>query len=137
MTKIKEIPKNERPIEKIINQGVKNLSNQELLAVLLNTGTKELSSKELAEKLLIEINGIENLKDITLNQLLNIKGIGIKKASTILASIELQNRMMRKLNYKEKITNPKIIVNYFKELLKEEKQEYFYSVYLNAQKQIL
>ena len=137
MTKIKEIPREERPIEKLTNIGVKNLNNQELLAILLNTGTKELSSKELAEKLLIEVNGIENLKNITLNQLLKVKGIGIKKASTILSAIELSKRMTKKINYKDKITNPKILANYFKELLKDELQEYFYVVYLNTQKQIL
>lgn len=137
MTKIKEIPKQERPIEKIINGGIDNLSNQELLAVLLNTGTKELSSKELAEKILIEINGIENLSNVTINSLLKIKGIGVKKASTILASIELSKRMIKKLNYKEKITDSKKLVEYFKTILKDELQEYFYAVYLNSQNQIL
>jgi DNA repair protein RadC len=37
---IKEIPKEERPRERLINYGVSNLSNEELLSIILRCGTK-------------------------------------------------------------------------------------------------
>ena len=40
MTKMKEIPINDRPIERLINNGCEYLSNEELLAIILKTGTK-------------------------------------------------------------------------------------------------
>ena len=93
MTKIKEIPKEERPVEKLLQNGTSSLSNEELLAIILKTGTKEISSKQLAETILVNSNGINNLNTLTLSNLLSIKGIGIKKATTILAMLELFRRI--------------------------------------------
>jgi DNA repair protein RadC len=137
MPKIKEIPKEERPIEKMLTSGASSLSNVELLAILLNTGTKDLSAKELAENLLVSINGMTSLKDTTLQNLLQIKGIGNKKACTLLAAIELSKRLEKKLDYKEKITSASKLAAYFKNELKEEYQEYFYCVYLDTTKKII
>ena len=46
--KIKEIPLLERPRERLINYGVENLSDEELLSIILKTGVKGMSAKELA-----------------------------------------------------------------------------------------
>ena len=50
--KIKEMPKEERPRERLMCYGVEKLSNEELLAILLKTGTKEMSAKVLASYIL-------------------------------------------------------------------------------------
>ena len=39
--KIKDIPKNERPRERLLKYGVENLSNEELLSIIIKTGTKD------------------------------------------------------------------------------------------------
>ena len=138
MTKIKEIDKNERPVEKLINNGPSYLSNVELLSILLNTGTNKLSSKELSEILLSKCNGIENLKNITVSKLLEIKGIGFKKAATILATLELCKRInSNSLNYNELVDSPSKVANYFYSFLKDETQEYFYCLYLDSSKKII
>ena len=51
-TKITELPKYERPYEKLEIYGEKELSNSELLAILIESGTKEESSIQLAQKVL-------------------------------------------------------------------------------------
>ena len=43
--KIKDIPVLERPRERLIEYGPKNISNEELLAILIKTGTKKNSVK--------------------------------------------------------------------------------------------
>ena len=43
--KMKDIPENERPRERLINVGAENLSDEELLAIVLKTGTKNMSVK--------------------------------------------------------------------------------------------
>lgn len=78
MVKIKELPLNDRPVERLINIGSKALSNDELLGIILKTGTKELSSKELALEILKK-KPFNELTTITYEELINIKGIGIKK----------------------------------------------------------
>lgn len=138
MTKIKEIPKEERPVEKMLQNGASYLSNEELLAIILKTGTKEISSKELAENILIKSGGLSKLKNLTLHKLLNIKGIGIKKATTLLAVFELFKRMESyQLKYGDKITSCVDVVSFFEKKFKDEMQEYFYCIYLDTAKKII
>lgn len=135
--KIKEIPINDRPIERLINNGSNVLSNDELLAILLKTGTKEMSAKELGTLILKKIN-INELKNITFEELINIKGIGNKKAAVIMAAIELSKRMNQKVvNIRDKISDPLNIYNHYKEILKDKKQEHFYAIYLDIKNKII
>ena len=43
--KIKDLPVDDRPIERMISNGAKALTNEELLAIIIKTGTKNSSSK--------------------------------------------------------------------------------------------
>ena len=64
MVKIKDIPINDRPCERLILNGVESLSNDELLAIILKTGVRGKSAKELSQLLLSKIGGIKKLNDI-------------------------------------------------------------------------
>lgn len=134
--KIKDIKKEERPIERLLVHGAKTLSNEDLFAIVLNTGSKEKSAKDLALDI---INLNNNLKDINKNQLLNIKGIKEKKAATILAVIELSCRIniTGKNLINLKFTSAKIVHDYFYALLKDLKQEHFYCIYLDSANKII
>ena len=58
---IKDIPKFERPREKVINQGVQYLSNNELIAILLRTGTKNQNVLKVSEQILYKLSNINDL----------------------------------------------------------------------------
>ncbi|HLT56861.1 MAG TPA: UPF0758 domain-containing protein, partial [Bacillota bacterium] len=90
---IKDVPKEERPRERLLAVGAENLSNQELLAILLGSGTKQESVMELAKHILMHFEGLKLLKDATIEELIAIKGIGYAKGILILAAIELGRRM--------------------------------------------
>ena len=135
--KIKEIPTLDRPRERLLNMGVKYLSNEDLLAILLKTGNKKSNVKELALLLLKEVGEIPNLSDISYEQLAKIKGIGIAKATTILAAIELGKRINVKPLIRERLNSPEKIFNYYRYLIGSKKQEYFCCVYLDNQKRII
>lgn len=139
MYKIKDIPVMERPRERLITYGVESLSNEELLAIILKTGTKSKSAKLLASEILTKIDGIDNIKNLNLEFLTNIEGIGSAKACEILASIELGNRINKKIKSlkKEKFNNSKIVFDYYAKELGEKKQEYFYAIYLDSNKTII
>ena len=98
---IKNIPKVERPRERLEQYGVSNLSNEELISIILKTGTKNESVKSLATRVLTSIGGINKLKDIKINTLTSIKGIGKVKAMELIAAIELGKRIY----YDKDITN--------------------------------
>lgn len=137
--RIKDIPVDDRPRERLINIGVDSLSNEEILAIILGSGTRNSSAKDLASNILKETKNIKYLNEITLNELLKIKGIGLKKASTILASVELGKRINTSIVSINQVVfnNPKIIFEYYKNKLESKKQEYFYAVYLDSAKRII
>ena len=95
MYKIKEIPKKERPRERLKEVGVENLSDKELISIILKTGTKEKNVSDLALELLNKYS-LSDLKNITINNLIKIKGIGEVKAIELIASIELGKRIFLK-----------------------------------------
>ena len=109
MYKIKDIPYNERPRERLKQVGTENLSDKELLAIILKTGTKEKNVTDLAIDILQKYK-LSELKDISINKLTKIKGIGEVKAIELLATIELGKRIFIKTESSiSTFSNPKEI----------------------------
>lgn len=132
---IKDLPVDDRPIERMVRCGVESLSNSELLAILIKTGTNSVSAKTLADEVLSKFD----LSNLNFKKLSSIKGIGISKSAVILASIELGRRLncsIKSLN-DVKFTNSQIVFDYYKGILGNKKQEYFYCVYLDNSKKII
>ena len=92
---IKNIPINDRPRERLISNGVRNISNEDLISIILRTGTKDKSVKDLALIILNKFGDVRNMRDIELNDILSINGIGKVKAIELIASIELGRRVQR------------------------------------------
>ena len=90
---LKEVPVWDRPREKALNEGIKSLSNAELIAILLRTGVKEQSVLSLSQAILAKLNQMNDLSEITVNELCSIKGIGPAKAITVLLTITNINRV--------------------------------------------
>jgi len=139
VVKIKEIPINDRPMERLIRYGVESLSNEELLAIILKTGTKGNSAKELSSLLLSKIGGIKKLNEINYEFLNKFKGIGMSKACILLSCIELSKRLNREVETIKniKLNNSEIVYKFYKDKIGDKKQEYFYCVYLDNQKRVI
>lgn len=137
--KIKDIPKSDRPFERLIIYGVESLSNEELLAIIFKTGTRGISSKELGSSLLSSLGSIKKLNDIDYNYLKNFKGIGMSKACNLLASIELGKRINREVDniINTKLNSASLVYKFYKDKIGNKKQEYFYCVYLDNNKKII
>ena len=135
--KIKEIPKNERPVERLILNGSEFLSNEELLSILIKTGNKNYNSKELASIILRECNG--DLSCINYSMLSKLNGIGDVKSACILAGIELGKRANKKvLSINNiQITSTDIVFKYYRDIFINKKQEYFYCVFLDTNKVVI
>lgn len=137
---ITEWPEEDRPREKMIAQGKKSLTDSELIAILLRTGIKGASAIELAKGILQQANGsLTELARLEVADLQNNnKGLGMAKSVTVLAALELGNRMLRENNDKKedlvhdsndlfRLTAPSII-----DLPHEE----FWAVYLTQRNKI-
>ena len=93
MKKIKDLPKNERPREKLLNNGASNLSDQELLAIILGKGTQKLDVLALSKKIVIILD--ETGLEFDLDELLKIEGIGTAKAALLAAAFEFVRRRIK------------------------------------------
>lgn len=91
--RIKEMPRTDRPRERIILAGAGSLTNYELLAVLLKTGTSGMGVLEFAEMILRRFGGLSGLDRVTFDQLRQVKGIGEAKAAELIAAIEFGKRI--------------------------------------------
>ncbi|MCK4278421.1 MAG: DNA repair protein RadC [Desulfurellaceae bacterium] len=127
MKKIKNIPKFDRPREKLQKKDVKALSNLELLAVLLGSGVKGKDVFEVAKDILKLVE--KDFENLTLNKLKSVEGIGLAKASQIIAAIEFSKRFL--LTEGIKIRQAEDIVKLAEEL-KNKKQEYFLTFTLDG-----
>lgn len=136
--KLKELPMNELPRERLINNGVENLTNEELLSIILRTGTKNMNVKEVSNNILSSIKSINELSDIDLYELSDIKGVGIVKAVTLKASIELGKRVSNvEINNLMKLNNADVIHDTFKSLFIGLKQERLLAIYLDNKKRLI
>lgn len=127
MKSIKDIPKFERPREKMDRNGPQVLSDIELLAVLLGSGIKGKDVFKVARDILKLVQ--EDFNGINLKNLKNIDGVGVAKASQIIAAIEFSKRFL--IKDRIKITCSNDIVKMTEEL-KDKKQEYFLTFTLDG-----
>ncbi len=133
MIDFKSIPDDDKPRERLYNYGSENLSNEELISIILKTGNRKYSVKEVSLKLLETLGDITKLKDVGISSLMNTPGIGRVKATELKAAIELGKRVYTNNNDKKvKLNNALSIYNYFKNIIGDKKQEYFYVVYLDT-----
>lgn len=91
---IKELPRIERPREKLIHYGPEKLSNSELLAIILRSGTKTENVIELSNKVLKRF-GANELPNLNFSDLKDYPGLGPAKACEIIACFELGKRLLK------------------------------------------
>ena len=137
--RIKDIPTLDRPVERLINEGVDKLNNEELLAIILKSGYHGASSKDIANILLSKVGNIKKLNSINYETLKNIKGIGSVKACTLLSCIELGKRINNEIETLKgvKLNKVDLVYNYYKDRIGNKLQEHFYAVYLDNSKKVI
>ena len=137
--KIKDLPIEERPRERLEKVGIENISNEELLAILLKNGSKGNSVKDMAMEILKKIASINNLQDINYYSLGEIKGLGRVKIMELMSAIELGKRVFLQKEYQKKTRycDAKTIYSDNKYLFFNKKQEYFYCLYLDNKNQLI
>lgn len=130
--KIKDLPKNDRPREKLEKYGPEILSNSELLAILLGTGVKGTNVVELSNKILKKFSG-DGLSKATFKDLKNTFGLGKAKACEIVASFELGRRLLHGKK-STLLLSPKDIWDELREI-RDNKKEHFVMFFLDSRSQ--
>lgn len=136
MVRILDLPRHERPREKLIEMGASNLKDKELLAILLRTGYEQKNAIELADEVLKK-HDMRKFLSYGIEDFLKIKGIDQGKACTLMASFELVKRAFDvEDNNLPVIMSARDAVNHLQEL-RIAKKENLVALYLNACNQLI
>jgi DNA repair protein RadC len=131
---IKEMKTTERPREKVARFGVAALSDAELIALLLRTGSSEHSAIEVAHHF-IKQRSLYEASQMHVQELTKIPGIGVAKATSLLAAFELGKRI--KPFSKHQVLGPADIAALVDPLITHHTQEHFIGIFLNTQHHVL
>ena len=129
----------DRPREKLVQNGTSSLSDAELLAILISSGTKEKSAVDLGRELLNLVNNNLNaLGKLGISDFTKLHGIGIARAVTIAAALELGRR--RKLSESAEVIQIKCskdVSDIFTPILSDLSHEEFWILFLNRSNKVI
>lgn len=138
LAKIKDLLKEERPREKLLDRGADTLANPELLAILLRTGSAGKNVIELSQELLEHFGSLKSLFSASREELKAIKGIKEAKITSLLASIELAKRHLKELSdVKRIIGKPADVYNLYYPEFMGLNREIFIALYLDSKNKII
>ena len=132
MTALRDLHKDDKPREKLVNKGVEALKNEELLAILLGSGVQGKDVRKLAKEIVVLMDS--DFDKLSLKTLCEIHGLGVAKASQILASIELSKRYLIRSN--KRITCAEDVYEELKSF-SAKSQEHFLTITLDGASHII
>ena len=130
MSKIKDIPKVDRPREKFLKKGSEALSKSDLLAILLGSGIKGKNVQKLSQQIIKKFS--KTFLDVTVKDLQTVDGIGPAKALQIVAAISLVKRFYVGNQINEIIIKNSQDILSLTYDLRDKKKEYLVCLYLDA-----
>lgn len=132
---IKHWPEQERPRERLIQQGADSLSDAELLAIFLRSGSRQHSAVELARMLLQHFGSLSRVLNASLEDLCRFHGMGLSKYSQLIAVRELGRRYTAQHLFQQKIeiTSSTVLKDFLRFELLGETQEVFAVLCLDAE----
>lgn len=137
-TGIKSWNKEDRPREKMVEKGVYALSNVELLAILLSSGNKNESAVDLARRILNDCdNLLQKLSKQTIKSLSKYSGIGVAKAVTLVAAMELGNRRISEQVNRKQIKNAEDAYKLIYQNLNNLHYEEFWVIFLDSSNSVI
>lgn len=130
--RVKDLPKEQRPHEKLQDRGPSELSNRELLASVLYTGTKKEGVMEMASRVIDEYGDNYVINETDPKRLSVFLDIPLSKATQIVACFSLGKRLFNKSTKKGiSIRNSKEAFKYLNDM-SELSKEHLRGLYLNS-----
>ncbi|WP_278442568.1 RadC family protein [Pseudomonas oryzihabitans] len=135
---IKDWPAQERPREKLLQQGAQALTDAELLAIFLRTGVTGKSAVDLARQLLGEFGSLRALLEADLAAFSTHLGLGPAKFSQLQAVLEMGRRHLAEgLKRDSALESPQQVRDYLKARLRHEPHEIFGCLFLDTRHRVL
>jgi DNA repair protein RadC len=136
--KIKDIPAEDRPRERLARMGAAALSNEELLALLLGSGSRGESALDRARRLLASHGGLAGLAALTRAELVREKGIKGAKGALLVAALEVGRRLAAgAISGRDLLNEPSLVKDYLRRARGDGTQERTGALFLNARNRLL
>ena len=135
---ITDWPKEERPRERLIQQGAEALSDAELLAIFLRIGVKGKSAVDLARYCLAHFGSLRALFAAPLPDFKQVHGLGEAKYAQLQAVFELSRRAVaEELKVAPIFDSPQKVRDYLCLVLGHSPVEVFIGLYLDTQNRLI
>lgn len=129
---IAEVPKMERPRERLLEHGSQILSDAELVAVLLRSGYPGVSVLSIARQLLDDCGGLSGLIGVDKKRIVRA-GVGEAKAAMLMAAVEMGRRLAhREVPERRPMSRPAEVVSYLALRYARQDQEVMGALYLDT-----
>ncbi|WP_163191786.1 RadC family protein [Clostridium thermarum] len=136
--KIMDLPKNERPRERLFKYGPESLSNSELLALILRSGNSGENIINLCNRILTEAGGLNGLLNSNAEEFMKLKGIKEAKAAQLLALAEITKRFRTYKSGEEYIIkSPADAASILMETMRSLKQEVLKIILVNTKNKVI
>ena len=133
-----DLPREERPRERLKKVGVDNLSLAELLALVIEKGKRGENVLTIAQNLISHFGNLENIKKASIEELCQVKGIGFATACKLKASFKLgEKAQTTSTKYGQKIESPKDVFELLKNDLGDKKKEHFKVLSLDSRNKLI
>jgi DNA repair protein RadC len=141
---VRDLPKSDRPRERLKNIGADKISSSELLAVILGKGIKGESVLVTVQNLIQHFGNLQSIFEASLDDLMKVRGIGFAKACQLIASFELSKRLLKENVEIEKervrknaITTPSEIVKIIQTEIEDYSKEHFFVISFDVRNRVL
>lgn len=137
---LKDWSPEDRPREKLLEKGVRSLTNAELIAILLGSGSVGMPVVDLSKKIIADYNhSLTELAKATIPDLTKkYRGIGVAKAVTIISALELARRQQSEQAIdKPVIGSSREAYDRMKPVIASLKHEEFWVIFLNRANKVL
>ncbi|MFZ5596914.1 MAG: RadC family protein [Bacillota bacterium] len=136
--RIKDMPADQRPRERLAREGSGALSDSELIAIILRTGYEKKSAVELATEVLSLFSGLKNIVQASIEELVAVKGMGPVKAAQLKAALEIGKRVASiQEGSRPYIRGPEDAAMMVMEEMRHLDREHFCALLLNTKHQVL
>jgi len=136
--RIKDLPSNERPRERLAELGADALSHAELIAILLRTGMKGRSAVQIGTEMIQKFQTLDGLSRASVEDLRSVKGVGRDKAIALKAAFTLARRLTREVSGESPLLDtPDRVADFLREENRAYEVEHFQAVLLNARRKLI
>ena len=134
---IRDWPLEERPREKLYTRGAAVLSDAELLALFIGSGRRGMTAVDLGRELLLSAGNLKSLLDQLPAELARRRGLGMARACTLHAALELGRRYLACELQRETLANPAACANFLRTRIGAYPYEVFACLFLDQRHRVL